>query len=102
MKIVLVGADKDKLIRMQKRIRCAASALAIRISIELDRDDLRALDLGARKGPIAIARSSDGREHILMDGLEPVETIQNRLLRWFSDQRESVQDTQSKCRLNDE
>ena len=102
MEILLVGADSDRLIRMRKRIRCAASALAIAVSIRQERDDLRALEWGALKGPIAIARSGDGREHVLMDGLEPVETIQNRLLRWLSDQRGSGQDTRGGCQLNDE
>ncbi len=102
MDILLVGSDRDRIARMQKRLRCAASALAIDVSIELCRDDLRALELGALRGPVAVARSSDGRRHILMDGLEPVEAVQQRLLRWFSGQRGRLQDTLAGCRPSNE
>ncbi|TCK17992.1 hypothetical protein DFR30_1251 [Thiogranum longum] len=92
MKITLVGTDRDKLIRMKKRLRCAARGLRIDVIIEEDRDDYRALDLGARNGPIAVARSDDGRLHTLMNGLEQVEVVQQRLVQWFSDERGSKQD----------
>gem|GEM_PF-5266875 len=97
MKIRLIGQDPERLPRMQKRLRCAASGLCIPTRIEVEPDDLRALGLGARQGPIAVARASDGQLHTLMDGLEPVERVQTRLQRWFADRRDPAAPSSPSC-----
>jgi len=80
MVIRLIGSDKDTLLRMQKRLHCAAAAAEIPITISVEADDLRAVDLGARHGPIAIRSFDDGTHDTLMDGLEPVEKVQQRMI----------------------
>ena len=63
--------------RLEKRLHCAAGALGMRLAIEHLPDDIRAAELGARRGPLVLAEGK-----LIADGPEPVERIQERLARW--------------------
>ena len=75
LRVQVIGRGEDVL-RLKKRLKCAAGALGVRLTIEHLPDEIRAAELGARRGPLVLAA---GR--VIADGPEPVELIQERLAR---------------------
>ncbi len=70
LRLQIIGQGEDVL-RLKKRLNCATSAMGMKLSIELLPDDIRAAELGARRGPLVVMNGA-----IIADGLEPVESIQ--------------------------
>ncbi len=73
LRVQVIGRGQEVL-RLKKRLVCAAGALGVLLDIEYLPDDIRAAELGARRGPLVMAA---GR--VIADGPEPVEQIQARL-----------------------
>ncbi|RTZ74615.1 MAG: hypothetical protein DSZ00_03850 [Gammaproteobacteria bacterium] len=71
---VLIIGRGEAAERLKKRLNCAAGALGLRLTLEHLRDDVRAAELGARRGPLVLLNGIP-----IADGAEPVETIQARL-----------------------
>ncbi len=71
LRILGTGEDVQ---RLRKRLRCAAAALGVRLTVRVEGDDLHALRNGARRGPLLLAG-----ERVIVDGLVPVELLQRRL-----------------------